>query len=94
MNNLTISKKEVVVLFDLLKLSNMPCSLTNMPTITANEYTIISKAFYESKVIISSERGLKVDKGVASFFTPIMFANRVMLFNQGEGGVCRLNLSV
>lgn len=94
MNSISISKKEVVVLFDLLKLSDMPCSITNIPSITAKEYTTIARSFYDSKVVISSDTGLHIDKGVECFFVPIMLSTRVLLFNQGEDGICRLNLSV
>ena len=93
-NNLTLTKKETVVLFDLLKLSSLPCSLQDMPTVTAREYAAISKALYSTGALQRSQTGITPDKGLEAFLLPLKLSNRALLFDYGEEETCLFRVCV
>ena len=93
-NNLTLTKKETVVLFDLLRLSDIPCSIGDMPVVTAKEYASVSRALYDSQALHKVENETRPDKGFDSFLVPIKSADRILLFNYGEDGIYLFNASV
>ena len=92
--NLTLTKKETVVLFDMLGLSDIPCSIGDMPAVTSHEYTDISRALYDMQAVCRVDDSVRPDKGFDPFFLPIRSADRILMFNYGEDGIYLFNASI
>ena len=66
--NLTLTKKETVVLFDMLGLSDIPCSIGDMPAVTSHEYTDISRALYDMQAFAESTTVSDLTRALIRFF--------------------------
>jgi len=89
-----MTKKEVVVLFDLLNIADIPCSVGNMPTVSQQEYTKITAAFYKNKAVVHNGKNIKLDKGLEEYILPISSSKQILLSNYGEDKQCKINTSV
>ena len=94
MSSMCMSKKETIVLFDLLKMSDVPFSVIDMPHITQREYVSISKSFYETGAVSQGSFNIRPDKNLDQFLLPIKNASQILLFNYGDGKKCIYNVSV
>lgn len=93
-NSMILSKEETVVLMDILKLSRLPSALATLPTVSGSRYAQIAKAFYDTGALLRDKTGLRLDKGLARFLTPMEKAEQILLYRDGENGCCTGMLSI
>ena len=94
MSSVRMFKKEVVVLFDLLNIADIPCSIGNMPAVSKEEYATIKESFCETGAVMYKDNGIKLDKGLSKYIVPIANTRQVLLFNYGEDKRCKRNVSL
>lgn len=93
-DSMILTKEEMVVLMDILKLSKLPGIQYGLPNVSGSQYARIAKAFYDSGALIREGSCLRMDKGMARFLIPLEKCRKILLCSTGENGISTSRIGV
>lgn len=87
MDSFSMTKKELVVLFELLGEGALPTGLADLPAVSEAERSRVEAVFVAERALHRRAGGLVLDKGLEAFLRPVFQCSRMMMLNHGRVGV-------